>query len=206
MRICGLDVASTTGFCIATGSTYQTGSFDCRKVGKRKVETDAERNANFRNWLYSFLRAHEVQAVAIERRGVSNMKRKVRDKKTGKMIEVDATNDASAATLAYLNNCAQEVCFSLNIPFELVAVQTWRSVFLKGQEPRKKTIKSKGEEKVVDEDAKDLAVRVCKLLKIEARSADAAEAVGIAFWFQGKLKLQRAQAPAGGLFAESEAE
>ncbi|MEO1027577.1 MAG: hypothetical protein AAFX02_00840 [Pseudomonadota bacterium] len=51
------------------------------------------------------------------------------------MVETVVTNDKTAAALAYLNNCAQEVCFSLNISFELVAVQTWRKDFLGGMKP-----------------------------------------------------------------------
>ena len=193
MRVCGLDVATKTGWCIATGNTYQTGLFDAGKIGKRKANCDAERNANFRQWLWTFLRTNDVQAVAIERRAVANMKKKVKDPITGKMIEKVVTNDATAATLAYLNNCAQEVCFSLSIPFHLVAVQTWRKDFLGGVKP--------GE----GEDYKDVAKRVCQMMKIEAKSKDAAEAAGVAFWLQTQLKLQRAHAPAGGLFEEKAA-
>ncbi len=193
MRVCGLDVATKTGWCIATGNTYQTGLFDAGKIGKRKVSCDAERNANFRAWLWTLLKTHDVQAVAIERRAVSNMKKKVRDPITGKMVEKTITNDATAATLAYLNGCAQEVCHALNIPFEIVAVQTWRKTFLGGLKPE------------AGEDWKDVAKRVCQMMKIEARSKDAAEAAGLAFHIQTQLKLQRAQAPAGGLFDQEEA-
>ncbi len=193
MRVCGLDVATKTGWCIATGRNYQTGRFDSAKVGKRKVSCDAERNANFRQWLWTTLITNEVQVVAIERRAVSNMTRTTKDEKTGETIEVPATTDATAAALAYLNNCAQEVCFSLNIPFHIVAVNSWRSVFLPGQ---------KGEDR---EHWKQLAKDMCTLMQIEARSKDAAEAVGITYWLQKQMNLQRAQAPAGGLFAMGEA-
>lgn len=193
MRVCGLDVATKTGWCIATGSNYQTGLFDAGKVGKRKASCDAERNANFRQWLWTLLKTNDVQAVAIERRAVANMKKKVKDPLTGKMVEKVVTNDATAATLAYLNNCAQEVCFSLSIPFHLVAVQSWRKDFLGGLKP------------VGEEDYKDVAKRVCQMMKIETKSKDAAEAAGVAFWLQTQMKLQRAQAPAGGLFDIGEA-
>lgn len=193
MRICGLDVATKTGWCLATGNTYQTGLFDAGKVGKRKASSDAERNANFRQWLWTHLQANQVHMVAIERRAVSNMKKKVKDPLTGKMITKEVTNDNAAATLGYLNNCAQEVCFSLNIPFEIVAVNTWRKDFLGGQKPAE------------GEDWKAVAKRVCEMMKIEARSKDAAEAAGIAFWLQTQLKQQRGQLPVGGLFGEGEA-
>ncbi|MBO6858345.1 hypothetical protein [Roseibium sp.] len=193
MRICGLDVATKTGWCIATGNTYQTGLFDAGKVGKRKVTCEAERNAEFRKWLWTLLKTNDVQFVGIERRAVSNMRKKVRDPATGKMIEKVITNDATAATLAYLNGTAQEVCFSLNIPFELVAVQTWRKTFLGGMKPGN------------GEDWKDVAKRVCQMMKIEAKSKDAAEAAGLAFHVQTQMKLQRAQAPAGGLFDQEDA-
>ncbi|WP_150524005.1 hypothetical protein [Roseibium sediminis] len=191
MRVAGLDIATRSGWCIATGSTYQTGLFDASKVGKRKVSCDAERNHNFRQWLRTLLITNEVQHVAIERRAVSNMKKKVRDELTGNMVERVVTNDATAATLAYLNNCAQEVCFALNIRFEIVAVQSWRKDFLGGQKPGP------------GEDWKDVAKRVCQMMQIEARSKDAAEAAGIAFWLQTQLKLQRAHSGAGPLFGEA---
>jgi|GEM_PF-2269118 len=193
MRICGLDVATKTGWCIADGNTYQTGLFDAGKIGKRKVSCEAERNSNFRQWLWTHLRANEVQAVAIERRAVSNIMREEVDPATGRKVKKAITNDKTASALAYLNNCAQEVCFSLNIRFEIVAVQTWRKDFLGGQKP------------AAGEDWKDVAKRVCQMMKIEAKSKDAAEAAGVAFWLQTQMKLKRAQAPAGGLFDVGEA-
>ena len=48
MRVCWLDVATKTGWCIATCNTYQTGLFNAGKVGKRKPVNAAERNAHFR--------------------------------------------------------------------------------------------------------------------------------------------------------------
>ena len=193
MRICGLDIATVSGFCIATGSTYQTGTFNAGKTGKRKVSCDAERNSIFRQWLWTLLKSNDVQHVAIERRAVSNVTRTEVDPVTGKKVTKVITNDATAATLAYLNNCAQEVCFSLNIPFEIVAVQTWRKAFLGGQKPAD------------GEDWKDVAKRICQLMKIDARSKDAAEAAGVAFWLQTYMKLQHGKLQAGGLFAEERA-
>ncbi|AQQ02440.1 hypothetical protein B0E33_01555 [Roseibium algicola] len=195
MRICGLDVATKTGWCIADGNAYQTGLFDAGKIGKRKVSCEAERNANFRQWLWSLIKTGDVQAVAIERRAVANMKKKVKDPVTGKVVVKEVTNDATAATLSYLNNCAQEVCFSLNVPFQIVAVQSWRKSFLGDLKPDPKK----------EEDWKDVAKRVCQMMKIQAKSKDAAEAAGVAFWLQTQMKLQRAQAPAGGLFDMGEA-
>ncbi|MEO1027578.1 MAG: hypothetical protein AAFX02_00845 [Pseudomonadota bacterium] len=43
------------------------------------------------------------------------------------------------------------------------------------------------------------------MMKIEAKSKDAAEAAGVAFWLQTRLQMKRGQLPAGGLFAEGEA-
>lgn len=192
MRVCGLDVATKTGWCVANGSDYQTGLFDAGKIGMRKASCDAERNANFRQWLWTLLKSSDAQMVAIERRAVSNMKKKVKDPVTGRFVETVVTNDKTAATLAYLNNCAQEVCFSLNIPFELVAVQTWRKGFLGGLKPEN------------GETPKEVAKRVCQMMKIEARSKDAAEAAGIAFWLQTQLRLQRGQLPIDGLFRVGE--
>ena len=55
------------------------------------------------------------------------------------------------------------------------------------------------------QDWKDVAMRVCTMMKIEAKSKDAAEAAGIAFWLQTQLKINRGHMPAGGLFEEDAA-
>lgn len=182
MRICGLDIATTTGWAIAEGNRYQTG-----KWHPGKVASEAERNARFRSWLWTFLRANEIEFAAIEDRIKGEMTKTETDA-FGRRVKKSVSNDHAKATAAYLIGCAQEVCHSLSIPFLLVPVQTWRAAFNGGQKP--------GE----GEDKKAVTVRVCKMMGIEVSSKDAADAAGIAFWAQVHLNQKRLQAPAGPLF------
>ncbi|MFN3247715.1 hypothetical protein [Roseibium album] len=211
MRVCGLDVAKKTGWCIATGNTYQTGVFDAGKVGKRSIKDEAERNANFRKWLWAHLKSNDIQAVAIEAPIKGNMEKVVTDDdgkpvkdKDGNVIKKSVSNYEAKAVAAYMIGCAKEVCFSLNIPFYMVAVQTWRSQFNKGVPRKQKTIKEKGKEKIVDETDKEVTRRACEMMKIEVRTLDASDAAGIAYWLQTFLKINRGQMPLDGLFADQE--
>ena len=183
MRIAGLDVASNTGWCIAEGQSFETGLFR----NKPKSKSEAERNHNFRRWLRTFLKIKEIEFVAIEDRIKGEMTR-VEVDRFGNKTRKSVSNDHAKATAAYLNGCAQEVCYSLSIPFVLVPVQTWRAAFNGDLKPGK------------DENQKEVTRRVCEMMKIDVKSKDAADAAGIAFWAQIHTKTERLQGSAGPLF------
>ncbi len=61
MKIAGLDVATTTGWCIAEGQKYTTGKFHPGK----KLD-DGQVYHKFRSWLWGFLVHNEIEKVAIE--------------------------------------------------------------------------------------------------------------------------------------------
>jgi hypothetical protein len=188
MKICGLDVATKTGWCLAEGQTYSTGTFH-----PGKTENEGQRNAKFRAWLWTFLKHNKVEFVAIEApiKGEMTVTETTSLRPAG--IQKSISNYEAKATAAYLIGCAQEVCTALSIPFELVAIQTWRSTFLGKEKPQE------------NESWKDVTVRVCKMMQIEVKSKDAAEAAGIAFWGQTHQKVKRIQGSAGPLFQEEDA-
>ncbi|WP_395175078.1 hypothetical protein [Roseibium alexandrii] len=181
MKIAGLDIATNTGWCIAEGQSFETGLF------RNKSKSEAERNYNFRRWLWGFLKIKEIEFVAIEERIKGEMTKTEVDR-FGRKSKKSISNDSAKATAAYLNGCAQEVCFSLSIPFVLVPVQTWRAAFNGGQKP------------APGEDQKDVTRRICEMMKIDVKSKDAADAAGIAFWAQIHTKTERLQGAAGPLF------
>ena len=187
MRICGLDVATTTGWALATGGQYQTG-----KWHPGKTECEAQVFSRFREWLRTFLLANDVEFVGIEAPLVSGLSRSEVDTDApifGQKRKVPVTSHKTLFRLYALNGSAQEVCESLSIPFLVVHQGTWRSTFV-GKKPK-------------GEDWKAASRRVCKAMGIEANSDDAAEAAGIAFHAQTVLKVNRLQAGAGPLFQEA---
>jgi hypothetical protein len=187
VKIAGLDVASNTGWCIAEGQSFETGLFRNKPKSNCKITREAERNYNFRRWLWGFLKIKEIEFVAIEERIKGEMTKTEVDR-FGRKSKKSISNDSAKATAAYLNGCAQEVCFSLSIPFVLVPVQTWRAAFNGGQKP------------APGEDQKDVTRRICEMMKIDVKSKDAADAAGIAFWAQIHTKTERLQGAAGPLF------
>jgi len=189
MRICGLDIATTTGWAIAEGNRYQTG-----KWHPGKTEREAQVFARFRTWLMVHLRTHEIERVGIEAPLVSGLTRTEIDPDApifGKKRKAPITSHKTLFRLYALNAIAQEICETLSIPFIVVHQGTWRSTFV-GKKPN-------------GEDWKSASRRVCQAMGIEAASEDAAEAAGIAFHVQTQMKVDRLQAPAGPLFARAEA-
>jgi hypothetical protein len=188
MKICGLDVATTTGWAIAEGQSYKTG-----KWNPGKTEREAQVFARFREWLRTFLLVNEIEFVGIEAPLVSGLSRNEVDADAPifgqKKRKVPVTSHKTLFRLYALNAIAQEVCEGLSIRFEVIHQGTWRSTFV-GRKPK-------------GEDWKKASRRVCDAMGIDAKSDDAAEAAGIAFHCQTKLKVERLQAGAGPLFAEA---
>ena len=184
MKIAGLDVATTTGWCIAEGQSFKTGKFHPGS----KLD-DGEVYRRFRSWLWTFLVHNEIEQVAIEAPLMTNVtETRVRTDNEffGAKEKRNAINQRTIIRLNVLNGIAQEVCTVLNIPFKVVHQGTWRKAFI-GKKPK-------------GEDWKDAAVRVCQSMGIEYGSKDAAEAAGIAFWMQVELKQERLTGSAGPLF------
>jgi len=185
MKIAGLDVATTTGWCIAEGQKYATGKFHPGK----KLD-DGQVYHKFRSWLWTFLIHNGIERVAIEAPLMTNVtETHMRTDKEffGAREKRNAINQKTIVRLNVLNGIAQEVCTALNIPFWVVHQATWRKAFI-GKKPQ-------------GEDWKDAAVRICQTTGIDIGSKDAAEAAGVAFWLQLHLKQERIQGGDGPLFA-----
>lgn len=184
MRICGLDIATTTGWAIADGDQYQTG-----KWHPGNTEREAQVFSRFRGWLRTQLLVNDVEFVGIEAPLNSDLERTEVDE-FGRKSKRKITSHKTLFRLYGLGAIAQEVCESLSIPFEAIHQGTWRKSFIG--------------KKASGEDWKKAARRVCAAMGIDARSDDAAEAAGIAFHVQTQLRVAgRLQASAGPLFQEA---
>lgn len=197
MKILGVDIATSTGFCIAEGDRYETGKWT---VGRLKSMSDdgyvqnAILVAQFRQWLWSMIRLHGIEAVAIEEPLRSDLKRNEtstdpNDGFFGSKQKKPITSFATVYRLYALSGAAIAVCHELNVPFRLINQNTWRSKFVG--------------KKSTGETWKEAARRTCRYMGIDAKSDDAADAAGVAFALQVDLKQPRPQV--SGQFFQMEA-
>lgn len=166
--ILGLDIATTTGF-----AWYEPGSsLSSIKTGLLKAQGDnaEEKAASLATQLVALLKPGRPDFVAIEQpmRNVVSFK-KTRDTLAGPVDE--QTINPNALQLSALVGAAVGIIAAYRIPWETISSSTWRATFL-----------GYGRRAGMDRAAwKRAAIERCRLLKVDVRNADAAEAVGIAF-------------------------
>jgi Holliday junction resolvasome RuvABC endonuclease subunit len=168
LLILGLDVATCTGWAL-----YEPGaSLSSIKTGLLKAsgEDAEEKAASLACLLLRLLKADRPDFVAIEQpmRNVVSF-RKTRETLAGPIEE--QTINPNALHLSSLTGAAVAVVACFRLPWQTIPSATWRAHFLGfGRKPG------------FDRSAwKRAAVERCRMLRIDVKNADAAEAVGIAF-------------------------
>lgn len=172
MNVLGADIATTSGLAILNGVKLVHG-----EAFRPRGADDAEIFHGFRVHFRALLVSHEVEAVAIEQPLPTNIEINdpKEDERTGNAGH--RRNPVTMATYLRLYGLfghAQEICYALNITPDVVHQATWRKAFT-------------GDGKA----DKDRSLHQCKLLGYPVKSKDLAEAVGVAWWLNGKLGLQR---------------
>lgn len=168
MRLAGLDVATRTGFaCMEGDKLIHAEAF--RPRGKSNPEIFH----GFREWLRPMLIAHEVEHVAIEEPLRSDLRRRNEDG-----TDTAITQMATYLRLYGLYGHAIEICYALNIDCIAVNQSAWRKAFLGNGRADK-----------------SMAISQCKQLGFGTLPADAAEAIGVAWWLSGHLRLTRLMRP-----------
>ncbi|TKT80003.1 hypothetical protein [Aquamicrobium sp. LC103] len=165
--ILGLDIATTTGFAWYDDKA----SLSAVKTGLIKAQGDnaEEKAASLAQQLVKMFREGKPDFVAIEQpmRNVVSFKKKRQD--LGGEVE-EQTINPNALQLSSLSGAAVAIISAYRVPWETIPSATWRKAFLgMGRSP--------GFDRAT---WKKAAVERCRALKIEVRSADAAEAVGVA--------------------------
>ena len=161
-----MDIASTTGI-----AWYEPGSaLSSIKTGLIKAVGDnaEEKAASLATQMVALFKPGRPDFVAIEQ-PMRNIKsfRKTKTDLAGVMDE--ATINPNALQLEGLVCAAVAIIAAYRIPWECISSQTWRKHFLgMGRSP--------GFDRAM---WKRAAVERCRVLKIDVKSADAAEAVGI---------------------------
>lgn len=173
MIIAGLDIATTTGISVMQGDKLLHA-----EAYRPKGKESSAIFHGFRTHLRSLLVSFRVEHVAAEEPLRTDIKRKNPDGSESPMISM-----ATAYRLHGLIAHAEEVCFSLNIPFIPVHQSTWRKAFLGNGRADK-----------------DMALAQCNLLGYGIKSKDAAESIGVCWWLAGHLKVARLNRP-GELFS-----
>jgi Holliday junction resolvasome RuvABC endonuclease subunit len=181
--ILGLDIATTTGF-----AWYEPGqSLSSVKTGLLKAEGDnaEEKAASLAQQLVALLKPIRPDFVAIEQpmRNVVSFK-KTKDTLAGPVEE--QTINPNALQLSSLCGAAVAIIAAYRIDWETIPSATWRKHFLgEGRHP--------GRDRA---GWKRAAVDRCRMLRIDVKNADAAEAVGIAMAGEATqtFKMTRAKA------------
>jgi Holliday junction resolvasome RuvABC endonuclease subunit len=167
MLILGMDIATVSGI-----AWYEPGaSLSSIKTGLIKAAGDnaEEKAASLAVQLVTLFKQGRPDFVAIETpmRNIVSFKKKRQD--FGGEVE-EQTINPNALQLSSLSGAAIAIIAAYRIPWECVASSTWRKVFLgMGRSP--------GFDRAM---WKRAAVERCRVLRIEVKNADAAEAVGIA--------------------------
>lgn len=201
----GLDIASRSGICIMEGDkavhveSWRSSHKRPKGLGPQEInpEYEAMLAEDFRRHVRPLLVAHGVQHVGYEEPRTRDYERK-RKVSSGDWYSQTETTRASGnlAMVRALILCSHlcGVCQTLNIPTSSVAADDWRHAFL-GFSRAPRTVKD-GRKFL-----KEAAKQQCKLLRINVPNDDCADAVGVAFWLGGHLRITRAVRP-GDLFEE----
>lgn len=172
MIVCGLDLATRSGIAVLDGTRLVHG-----EAFRPRGDNDAEIFHGFRVHFRSLLVAYDVKHVAAEQPLPTNIQ--VADKKADERTGTAGAmrNPVTMATYLRIYGIfahASEICHALNIPFGVVHQATWRKAFLGNGHADK-----------------DMAVAQCRLLGLNLKSKDLAEAVGVAWWLNGILAQPR---------------
>lgn len=198
MIVAGLDAATTSGLAIMEGDKLLHW-----EAHRPKGREDFEIFHGFRIWLRSTLVAFGVEHLAMEEPLPTNLERTeivfsqvdVFSSKARK-IKRPMSSMATYRRLYGLAAHAREICHAVNIPVVEVNQREWRQAFLGVRSAPKGTSDSTAW-------LKDRAVQQCQRIGFTVPKKDAAEAVGIAFWLQGHLKIEGAGVRPGDLFART---
>lgn len=193
--IVGMDLATTSGFAFMTGDRLiHAESF--RPAGK----DDGAIFAGFRSHLHKLLIRYQPKNAAIEQPLRTDLKRREYGAPdlTGMSIKYERAMVSMDAYLRLygLRAVTLELCHAMSIPVFEANQAAWRSAFLG-------VTRAPAGTKNGREWLKQRALSQCRLLKFDVTQKDAAEAVGVAFWLGGTLKLRKFED--GDLFAESAA-
>ena len=202
MRLCGLDIATTTGAGLIIGDEVRALSFrpkEKRPFGLERGKIDFAYEGRvareFRDWLRPLLVAEAIEVVGIEQPLPPNVtyRKPIVDLDTkwaGTAIRYEEKGGTTMGTIFRIYSLvseACELCARMNIPVHVFSQDAWRKSFLGFSKAPKGT---------TDGSAwlKAQAKAQCARLGIEVKNADAADAVGVAWHLRGMLS------PAG-LFA-----
>jgi Holliday junction resolvasome RuvABC endonuclease subunit len=180
--VAGFDLATTSGAAVMEGEKLIHA-----EAFRPRGDNDAEIFTGFRVWFRAVLVTHAapgksvVDAVAIEEPLRSDVFRKMNPDGT----EEAFSNMKTLLRLYGLRAHAVQICQSLNLDCIAVHQSTWRKAFLGNGHADK-----------------EMAVAQCKQLRFAVKSKDAAEAVGVAWWLTGHLRLAQLTRP-GELFASA---
>ncbi|WP_029002764.1 hypothetical protein [Azorhizobium doebereinerae] len=198
MIVAGLDGATTSGLAIMDGERLLHW-----EAHRPRGKEDAEIFHGFRMWLRPTLVSFGVEFLAMEEPLPTNLERteivfSQSDAFSSKArkIKKPMSSMGTYRRLYGLAGHAREIAFDLNIPCEEVNQREWRQAFLGVRGAPKGTSDASAW-------LKDRAVQQCLRLGYDVKKKDAAEAVGIAFWGQGHLKLADAGIRPGDLFART---
>lgn len=200
MLILGLDIATTTGFAWydtnASLSVIKTGTI--KAVGENAEEKAASLALQLRELFYETVmvdgrserRLFKPEFVAIERPLPNIMQfDKVSDDLVDGQVTSSTVNPNQMLLPTYIG-AAVAIIAAYRIPFETIAPQSWHKAYYgSGFKPPKKMMKDKnGHPKrdrrgniIYKNDWKTPAVERARELRIAVKTADAAEAIGIAF-------------------------
>lgn len=172
MIIAGLDVATTTGLSIMeSGRLLHVEAFRPPGVGNGII------NFGFRCWILKTFKELEVEHVAAEEPLITNIRGK-----DGKTIATTQTHRRILGLIGVLEElCAGGIAQDgkTPIPLEFVHQGTWRKAFMGNGRADK-----------------SMALAQCQRIPgFNTQSKDAAEAVGVAWWLTGELKLARLVRP-----------
>lgn len=196
MIVAGLDGATTSGLAILDGERLLHW-----EAHRPKGKDDAEIFYGFRAWLRPTLVSFGVEFLAMEEPLPTNIeKTEIVFSQSdafgakARKIKKPMSNMGTYRRLYGLAAHAREIAFALNIPCEEVNIREWRQAFLGMRSAPRGTTDSSAW-------LKDRAMQQCQRLGYDVRKKDAAEAVGVAFWAQGHLKLADAGVRPDDLFA-----
>lgn len=194
--ILGLDVATTTGFAwydtgAASMSSIRTGLIKAQ--GENSEEKAASLALQLRDLFYVTVdgerKLFKPDFVAIERPLPNIMQfEKIEEDLVDGEVGSPTVNPHQMLLPTYIG-AVVAILAAYRIPFETIPPQTWRKAYFgSGFKPPKKMRSGK-----LVNDWKTPAVERARALKIAVKSADAAEAIGIAFAGSGCQKFKMMQ-------------
>jgi len=183
--ILGLDIATTTGWALYSTrdslATIRTGVFIA------KGETALQKGADLGVQVMWFLKDLKVrQSLPVFAMMEQPLQVAVQHKKKvhNGLFNQEAETTINPATVILANTLCGAVATALHaykIPFETIAVQSWRKFFYpKGLTPPMKETKHRNGSSTFAKDWKQAAINRCREMRVDVVKHDAAEAAGIA--------------------------